>query len=740
MSALAPRLTESGQLGELQAAVRARLATVRRRLRGQLLLEGLAWGFGTAVVLTFSSLVLDWYGRPDLSVRVALLLLGLMGLAFVATRRLYQPVQLKLDDLDLAELLERRQRGTGERLANVLLLPQVAEQDRSSSRAMIAAAVKADYAALESVDLHAAFDAQRQTRTWTILAALAVPMVIWLVVSPSTLSLWCRRWLGGSDIRWPQQNYLSVVGLGQDRIIRVPRGESTLLQIEAQPTFEQGRRGWHLAGRGGTLIVEGSQPPTPLVPKAVQLRMMLADGTRRTGTCTQVGDSRFRYEMPPLNDPVRVTITGGDDWLAPLTIEPIDRPTINKITLTARTPGKEEPDVVRTDDSERQLLFLTGTQLELDLRVSEHVVATRVSIAGKDTPLALTPHDMNAFRLSWELKEPVTFEFQLVSETGLESKPQFLTIGLLNDRPPRLTLRSSGVGRRITPVARIPLQCRIVDDYGLREVILEAEDTRIVDSKPVTAIKPWKTETFDGASSPGGAKLPLEFDTNPMFPVAELALTPGSGLRVRARAADACVLGSQSAESRWLAFQIVSVDELFYEILTRQREQRNRFGKAVEQAKTQAEELQRATLPAEIAALGRNQQAIARQVSQVTNQLDASLTEMTLNEVGTDAARQLLLKTIIEPLQAIQQQPFADLKQHFDTLARGERLVAERHEAAIAAQMEINQRLQRILDQMSQWESFVDVVNQLRHVITTEDQIRDGTEQMQNQQVEDVFE
>ena len=47
--------------------------------------------------------------------------------------------------------------------------------------------------------------------------------------------------------------------------------------------------------------------------------------------------------------------------------------------------------------------------------------------------------------------------------------------------------------------------------------------------------------------------------------------------------------------------------------------------------------------------------------------------------------------------------------------------------------------MQRILDQMSQWESFVDVVNQLRHVITAQENIRQSTEQTQKKQIKGVF-
>ena len=111
-------------LDDCRRAIQARLARVRRRLRGQLIVEGLAWAIGTAVALAALSLICDRFAKPDLMLRISMLVLALIVVGIVAVRRLYRPILLRLDDLDLAELLERRQQGLGQRLTNVLLLHQ----------------------------------------------------------------------------------------------------------------------------------------------------------------------------------------------------------------------------------------------------------------------------------------------------------------------------------------------------------------------------------------------------------------------------------------------------------------------------------------------------------------------------------------------------------------------------------------------------------------------------------------
>jgi hypothetical protein len=723
-------------LGGCRRAVQYRLARVRDRLRTQLLVEGIAWGVGAAVLLTGLSVALDRLLRPELTVRLALLALGALILAVIAIRHLHAPVLLRLDDLDLAELLERRQKGLGQRLTTVLQLPNLLEQDPSASPAMIYAAVEEDFAALERADLMATFSASRRSMAWLMLCGFIAIVAAFYVVDPATAGLWARRWLGGTNVRWPQKTYLTVVGLGDARRIQVPRGETALFQVDAAPQFTPLDGRWRLTGRGDDLLIEGPEQPTSALPDKVSLKLVMADGTQRLGTFTHYAAGQFRYELPPLTEPAEISVTGGDDWFGPLRVEPIDRPAVESLTVLAYAPGRSDPETYRADDAEKQLLFLPTTRLELAFTSTQPLASARVVVSGTEMALELDRRDDRRYRMTWEMKEPVTFEFQLVAESGLASKPHFVTIGLLNDRAPRLTLRSSGVGRRVTPVARIPLHLRAIDDFGVAELSLDLEETRIVDSKPVTALHHPLEEKLSAAE---GSKLPPDVEREPVAALAEYVLLPGATVRIRGKAADACVLGTQSAESRWLSFQVVSPEELFYEILTRQREQRARFAKALETAKGQLDAFRKLAAPAEAAQLVRVHQGMTRQVWQVAVQLNGTLQEMTLNDLGSATARELLDKSIIKPLRELHDGPLAELRGKLESLSTGETIDDERRETARAAQTVAIGEMQRILDQMSQWESFVDVVNQLRHVITAQDNIRQSTEQTQKKQIKEVF-
>lgn len=723
-------------LAEYRREIESRLARVRTRLRSQLIIEGLAWAVACAVVMAVLSLIGDRLTKPDATVRMTLLLLGIGIIGYVAVRRLYRPMSLRLDDLDLAELLERRERGLGQKLTNVLLLPELQRQDPSASPAMIQAAVQEDFQALQRVDLNQTFDERRRRNLWMLLAALLVPVAVFCLVNPAMASLWARRWFGGAEIRWPQKNYLSIVGLGDAERIHVPRGESFLLQVDGQPRFERVDRYWKLNGRGTSLVVEGPIPPDSVIPESVSLSLRLADGTERQGTLTYYPGGRFRYELPPLFEPAEIRISGGDDWFGPLRIEPIDRPSVDELTVTATIPGRSEPEVYRADAVQKQLLFLPGTRLDIELVSQQPLTSAVAVVSGSEVKRSLESLPDNRHGLKWELEEAVTFEFQLLGQSGLESKPYFVTFGILNDRAPRLTLRTSGVGRRITPVARIPLNLRAIDDFGVSEISLELEETHLVESKPITSSRAPLQEKFETGD---GIRLPLDVNRDPTIGIGEYSLNPGTTIRIRGKASDACVLGVQTAESRWLAFQVVTAEELFYEILTRQREQRARFAKALETARAQKDFLVTAASPSEASNITRTHQAMTRQVWQIAGQLDATYKEMDLNDLGTSAGRELLLSSVIQPMRELHDRPLAEHMKLISSIVVGDKIDEDRRETAIESQAQINQQMQRILDQMSQWESFVDVVNQLRHVIDSQNKIRDSTEQLQKQQIKDVF-
>jgi hypothetical protein len=623
-------------------------------MRAHLFWEGLAWTAAACVAFVAASLAIDRAIRPELPSRLVLLFLGVVGVATVAWRLLIRSLWLRLGDLDLAELLDRRRPGVGQRLTNVLQLPELLERGKiDGSPAMIEAAVLDDAAALEKIDLRATLNAPRRRKLEAMLIAAASLVAAFCLLFPSVAALWTKRWLAGSSVRWPQHTYLNVLGLDSSGRLLVPRGESAIVEVNAQPEFIETDDGWHVPSRNDFAAMTGTAKPQSDIPDSVSIEYRLAGGRK----LTRFEAGHFRYELPTVTERGWFSLTGGDDWLGPIEIVPVDRPAIKDLTITARIPGRAEPEIHHAGREETQLQLLPTTLLTLSLESDQPLAGARIVTPGEDVPV-LEQIDASHYRAEIEMKTAVSYEFQLVArDGGLASKPYFLTIGLLADHPPRVTVRITGVGRRVTPTARIPLSVRALDDFGMAQLAADLEVTQFVDSKPQPTMHQPYSESFSAESQP----LPTDIDKQVVLKLAECGAAPGNAVRLRAKATDACVLGPQEGASRWVPLQVVTPEELFYEILTRQREQRGRFGKALDTAKGQLEAIGKLTSADEGGGLARVNQVVARQVWQIAGVLDGTLQEMINNDLGNEQARDLLENSIITPMRKVHDENFADI-------------------------------------------------------------------------------
>lgn len=715
-------------------AVQRRLASVRRQVRGRLLLFGAARTWGAIFLFAALSLAGDWLLRLSLPMRMALAAVALAAIAAVTYRHLVRPLLLRLDDLDLATVLDRRCPGFGQRVAAVLQLPALLEGKVLASPSMIHAAVLEHAAELERADLAGSFD-RRAPRRWALLLALALALpAVFAAAWPEPTALWARRWFLGSNERWPQRTYLAVVGLGEGDRLLVPRGESVVVHVQAQPEFS-GRPGqWRLTGRGQPLVVSTEQKPASEVPEQVGIRYQAGDDSARQGNFTHFGDDRFRYEVPAVVEPTHVSISGGDDWLGPILIEPIDRPAIESLAIVARAPGRSEPTTHSPQGADSQLLFLPRTQLELRLTSTVPLASAKMVAQSGPSP-KLRRSGNGSYAAQWQMAESQTLEIRLVGrEGGLGSKPYFLSIGLLNDRPPRITVRSSGVGRRITPQARVPLAVHALDDFGLTALAVEVEQTVPQGEESETTSH---SVAIDLPPAGDESAPVLDFEVQPTIGLADYGPAAGNVIKLRGSGTDNCSEGSQPGTSRWLTFQVVTPEELFYEILMRQRAERAKFNAALEAAKSQTDALAADVTPEVAGGAVRRHQVIGRQVWQVANRLDATLQEMTLNELGSPQARELLKTTIIDALRQLHDEPMAALRTALEAVARDP--AAEALTEARDAQQEVIQAMESILEQMSQWENFVDVLNQLREVIKLQDSVLESTTKQREKRTSDLF-
>ncbi len=738
---IANQSTDLASLSGEQRALRDELAKLRGRLGLQLELE-MAVDAVTLLVSAGAVLVLlDWWLKLGLSSRFGLLAIVVAAvLALVIARAIRNWRASHIDDLSLAMILDRHRPGTGQKIADVLQLPGLLDDKlATASPAMVRLAVHRATEALAQSDWRTLWN---KKRTLARLAGLAFGLLVPLaftLLAPQTARLSFDRWLLGSSERWPQANYLTVMGLGPDGRLTVPRDERFLLEVRSDlPIVEPKGGKWLVGGRGLDRLVLGRDPGKPEPPPSVTLRERTAEGKIRDSVLTATGPGRFRHEFPPTSSSSTFELVGGDDWLGPLGLDRVDRPSLAGIKLRVKEPGAADKGFREVEDPRQHLLFFPDTELDLTLVGSEPLAQTKLDVH-PGSPPGLDRLDDRTFKAKWSLKDAMTLEVTLTSKkTGLASKPAFFSIGLLKDREPRVTLRAVGVGARVTPVATIPLTVASTDDIGLAALRLKIDRTASAGTEDKPEVKTRsEVVSMPLPLSPSRPLLDHQARHDVVLQVDQPSI--GTVIRIVAEAEDKNVRGAQTGRSGAIQFQVVSPDELFYEILIRQRAERSKFVAVLDSVEKQTPILASQASSDDLTKVLRAEQASARQLDQIAARIVDTLQEMRLNQVGTPKSHRLLQEAIIDPIKALTAGPMNQLRGALQSLSSTSTASNESREATRKLQGEVVTRMRAILEQMSQWESFVDVVNQVAEVIKMEQKVLKSTESARESRTKEVF-
>ncbi|QDT97586.1 hypothetical protein [Gimesia aquarii] len=713
-----------------QNTISQKLEVVAGSLRRHTVLEATARVLIAILALACFSLFFDWWLELSLITRVLYFLMGLSAVGYLIYRYVFLPLKVSLTPIEIANLIDQSKKVSAEqaiapRVASVLQLPNHL-MEAEQSLPMIEQAVQHNYRQLSHYPFQESID-PRHTRN--CLLALLVTFLLpacFVLALPDTARLWGQRWLLGSNEPWPRDTQLTVVGLEEGQWV-IPRGETATLQVHADDAGETTESVWlHLQGK---------------------------DGESETITMNRFQTGDFRYELPPLQLPVEAYAWGGDDETESFQIIPIDRPRITDLKIIATHPRLSEPFVSHFSASEGNVRLLPHSEVVLEL--TTNVKVRQIDVDSEDVSLQWVKTDDTHFKTKWSHKKPVNFKLILQSaEHDINSHPRPVSIGVQPDRSPRLSFRYSGVRQRITAKATIPFSLIAQDDFGIRlvnmtsmiplsgvttktdqEVAPKAEELEFGGTKSTDQSK---TEVKSKYPVYGPAEPAVEtvIDEEKQVSIAEMKLNPGAVITFQSHAEDNCYTGVQKTSSRQLVFRIVKPEELFREILLRQQQLRSRLRKTRDQVEALRDQLKLANSLEQAADWMRMHQLARREVGQVSHALNGSVDEMKLNQLGGEETYQLISQTVLRPLENLHQREMEQQRQSLETLRSKS---PESMEQMTARQDEILKSLDKILNNMAQWDSFIDVVNQLNAVIKLEQLVKDKTEELKKKQVDSIF-
>ena len=722
------------------------LATLRRQTRGWVWLESLAWLVLAAVGFFWVSLALDWCVEPPRWARGVLLAAAAVGLAILLYRKLLGRLSADLGDVSLAVVVERSHPSFRDSLSTTIELADQSEVDVNPTLLARTAAEAAAH--LGQVRPERIFR-RRRLAMLAFAAVIAAASIAGLAFAkPAVAGLWVRRLPLLGDEPWPRQVRLAVENF-PGGVRKVARGSDVDVIVHAQandrlPEVVDLR--WRTAQTGGP----GGRTASGL-PGTWRIDRMGARGGATTD------GQAFGHVVKAVNDSLDLEIRGGDARLRDLRLEVLDPPALEKLLITSTPPaylgsgGRESPPA-------RVVQIPRGSAVEIACTATKPLsAATMVAVAGggsaAEVVLATLPAtDMTDTTDTSEaggvasaagrtivghiasLDADRTVVVRFTDTDGLVNRePVTFTLSALPDEPPQVAMRLRGISTAVTPGARLPLVGTISDDHGLggasvRLKVAGGAET----SLPVLRVRE------------GDAVVELPAEAAEVVPLEPLGLAIGRKLELAVTATDTCTLASEpnAGTSDTWSLDVVAPEVLVAMLEAREIILRRRYESCVADLTQARDGFAAPERPAEGDADGDRGDAAARlgdataraagETAELAEAFRGIRLEFDNNQLITPELEARLIAQIADPLSAL-------AKQDLPALAVACRAGTARRELVRRAD-EVLARMRAVLDKMMELESFNEVVELLRGMIRTQEQIRAETLEQQKRRAREALE
>ncbi len=711
-------------------ALRALLEKVRRQTRGWIWVESLAWVAVAAALFFWGTLAIDWAVEPPRFVRGLAVMAALVGLATFLVRALAGRLGRELSDASLAMVVERSHPGFRDSLSTAIeLAGRPADEVNPELLGRAAAEAVAHVGEVRPERIFR----RRRLSMLAFGAAVAIASIAAVVIArPAVAALWTRRVVGLADDPWPRRVRL-VVDAFPEGVRKVARGSDVEVVVHAQAVDR--------------------------IPDLVDLRWRAADGASRRpvagmrgswrtermgarGSATASGQA-FGHVLKGVAESLDLEIRGGDARVRGLRLEVLEPPAVETLVITATLPdylggGR------RTVPPARVIQIPRGAAVEIACTSTKPLTAATISALdaggaartedsapeGGDEVLGrlTAAHERTVVgRLAaLEGERPITV--RLTDTDGLVNRdPITFTLSALPDEPPQVAVRLHGISTAVTPRGRLPLVGTISDDHGLGGgTIRLATAAGAETTLPLTRVRQGETNI----------ELPAE--AAEVVPLEPLGLVAGGTLQVSVGATDTCTLAggpNQGLSDTW-SLAVVTPEALVAMLEAREIVLRRRYESCVADL-TQARDRLAAAADEEAgldsrSGLGEAAARAAGETGEIAAAFRGIHLEFANNQLLTPELEGRLIEQIAAPLGKLAAQEIPGLA----TTSRSRVATAE----LLRQADNVLARMRAVLDKMMELESFNEVVELLRGMIRTQEQIRAETLDQQKRRAREALE
>lgn len=530
-------------------------AIQRRAWRLRAVCAGGLWLSGFLSAVSLAALADYCLRLDDVGVRLlsSVAVLAVAGWGF---RRFLLPLfRRRTTELEVAQRIEQRFPQLRDRLSSAVAFLGQAEQEPAAGSAELRRAVIAVAGAdLDRWDFNDCLDTRRPRRIAigaALVCAAATAIAVW--DAPSAVLALRRLALPWNVEPWPRRNQLDFV----NSPARLAFGSD----FEAEVVDRRGR-----------------------LPESVQIQLWLDGDEPRQVQTKEMKFLRERmvYRVENVRRPFRYRAVGGDDDTMPWrTLELADPPEVLGLQIRLAPPAYTGWSSFASGENIRAL---EGTRIELRGRVSRPAAAIQLR-TDKDKPDSLTvaPASLDEDRLRftigadsqhpWTVTQSVTYWLEVTDGEGLRGgEDRRWNLRAVPDTPPSVVLEQPAANTFVTADATVPLVGLVKDDLAIRSIAV-----RFTRSDSATPEHGETTPIYRGPDSPA-ASSPAAADAAPdsgatqrvefAWDLAQLrGLKPGAWIDFALTAED---YKPQAAETTTRRLTIISVNELEERIASRQ--------------------------------------------------------------------------------------------------------------------------------------------------------------------------
>ena len=722
-------------LASQTAPVVSRLNALRTAMMAWFVVDGLSRLLLIGIGLCVVDLALDWFFRFDISQRIVMAALILAVLAWTAYRRLVRPLSVRVSDDALCLQLEKTNKGLADSLISALQFSRMENfENRGMSAVMVRETVLLGTRLAERLPFTRILDGGKFRRN-TILLTVALALVLasaGIIVAAGTglladnaLSIWFQRnILFDSSVLWPQKTYLDVKRVENGRV-KFPRGEDWTQVVEVREDSE-------------------------VVPETVFIDFRQSRG-RSNQSMKKTSERQFETVFSNVIEEFEFRARGGDAVSPWIQVQLVETPAVEVLRLLVTPPKYTGEKVLELPAGKGPYFVLKGSSLKLSGKANKPLAEATLVIEGKKHPLELA--QATDFSGLVGAKDLLAGQYVIDlhdTENLTSRRPTAFGLRIRADREPRVRTKLIGVSGMVVPRARIPLNARISDDYGVTSVEVKYL---------------WRD---DVAQTTNEGKLPLpaakellkkaEFAFDDVLDLEPLRIPTGTSLNFHVAALDNDdVSGPNLGKSSDFLLRVVTEEELRTDLLRREKEQRQEFERLLkneEDLLTDCKALQAGVTSAASLSQGqkdllmqfqRRQKVIGTNVAAIAERLSGIVIEILNNRIEDPAGKleKRLREDIIRPMQEIADLGVPSAVAELDKARRLSAEAAPRGEAlqaAVTRQQEIVDQMQEVLRHLVKSEGYQEAVNLLYEIQKSQQDVFDKTVKEKQDRIKGIIE